>query len=188
MALLKAQYTRRRRATDQPPRSRAFFLELLLNMLIFALCAAVTLQVYAQAKLIIDESAALGTLTLEARNLAGYYKVTNGDVTELIGVLDGFGEQEGNSVVYYYNSAFQLSTAEGAYYCLVASPVQDSNQLVSTIEIRAFAIKELFDYDQARLYDRDIEEKELFCFNVVNYQGNLSRQRVEAFSGQREGV
>lgn len=173
MALLKAQYTRRKRASDQPPRSRAFFLELLLNMLIFALCAAVTLQVYAQGKLVIDESAALGTLTLEARDLAGYYKVSNGDVKELVGVLDGYGELVGNTVVYYYNSAYELSSAEGAWYKLVLSPVEGSSGLVSTMEIRAYALRELFDYAQAAVYDRNIEEKELFCFEVVNYQGSL---------------
>jgi Tfp pilus assembly protein PilE len=57
-------------------RSRAFFLELVLDIVIFALCAAVALQVFVHARLVSDRSVATTRLSLEAQQLAEGFKAT----------------------------------------------------------------------------------------------------------------
>jgi len=158
MALLSAQSNSSRRDTYQPPRSRAFFLELLLNMLVFALCAVIALQVFAQGKLATDQSAALSKLTLEARDLAAQYKVTNGDLSELVteGTRGDFGVLGNDgSLTYYYDNSFQLTGDTGARYRLVLSPAQSTNDLVSVIQITGYTL-----------------DDEIFSFEVANYQGS----------------
>ena len=163
MAALVKQTSPRRRGTQQPPRSRAFFLELLLNMLVFALCAVIALQVFAEAKMTTDRSAALSTLTIEAKDLAGHYKVTNGDVSELVSgaVRGSFGELNSSGVLtYYYDRSFELTEASNAYYWLELAPVQGMGASVAAIEVSA--------YQYGTGSDDEIEL--LFSFTVVNYQ------------------
>jgi hypothetical protein len=56
-------------------RSRAFFLELVVDIAIFAFCAVIALQVFVQARVSSDESAALTHLSLEAQQVAETFKV-----------------------------------------------------------------------------------------------------------------
>ena len=163
MAALSKQTAPRRRGASQPPRSRAFFLELLLNMLVFALCSVVALQVFAEAKMTTDRSAALSTLTIEAKELAGYYKVTSGDVGELVSsaVRGDFGELTSNgALVYYYDRSYQLTEASSAYYWLELAPVLGMGGSAKGIEISA--------YQMGPPSGDSIDL--LFNFTVVNYQ------------------
>jgi len=153
------------RGTAQPPRSRAFFLELLLNMLIFALCAAVTMQVFAEGKLTTDEAAALTTLTLNAESLAETYKALDGDLDSLTlfhGGQEVTGELTGaGALVYYYDRDLELTTAENARNILVLSPVASGHDLVETIEITGYAGEdELFSFEVSRFQpsEREVED------------------------------
>ena len=167
MALLSSQHAPRSRGTTQPPRSRAFLLELLLNMLIFALCAVIALQVFVEGKLVTDESAALSRLTLDAQDLAGHYKVSSGDVSELASsaVRGGQGELSGDATVtFYYDSSLEPSDAANARYRLVLAPTAFATQTasagdrLSAITITGYTL-----------------EEELFSFEVVNYQSQGGR-------------
>ena len=169
MAILSKQSILVKRGASHPPRSRAFFLEFLLNMLIFALCAVIALQVFVQGKLVTDQSAALSTLTLDAKDLAGYYKVTNGDVKELasVEIKGAVGELASDgSLTYYYSRSLQPSEAEDARYRLVltsTSPAPSAasssglSSPLSTMQISAYV-------------DASEAEEELFSFEVVNYR------------------
>jgi hypothetical protein len=101
----------------QAPRSRAFLLEMLLNMLIFALCAVVTLQLFAVAKTTIDQSHALTRLSIEAESLAESFKAVDGQVDALEELL---GEDLGSDLVLtrYYDSELAPAAAEAAAYTL----------------------------------------------------------------------
>jgi len=132
-------------------------------MLVFALCAVVALQVFTEAKMTTDRAAALSTLTIEAKELAGYYKVTNGDVSELVasGVRGDFGELSSSGVLrYYYDRDFQLTEANASYYWLELAPVLGMGSSVSAIEIIAY---QMGPSTGDSVY-------ELFSFTVVNYQ------------------
>lgn len=163
MALLNnAQPATRRRGAAQPPRSRAFFLELIINVVIFALCAVVVLQVFVEAKLSTDESAALTTLTLHAETLAETYKVFDGELDALM-LFAASEEVRGEltdkgALVFYYNSALELSSADDARYRLVLSPSEPSvsdaqGSLVNAVEIAGYAT-----------------DQELFRFETTQYQ------------------
>ncbi|MDR1359288.1 MAG: hypothetical protein LBJ48_08085 [Coriobacteriales bacterium] len=175
MALLKADRTQERRGTSQPPHSRAFFLEFLLNMLIFAACAVVALQVFAQGRIATDESAALTILTLDAETLAETYKVGNEELGQLASSLEDSGlkgELTGEgSLVYYYNNQLEISSAEDARYTLVLTPVASTGGPVGVIEIAG--------------YDR---QRQLFGFEITQYrpdgQGQILEQNQEAAQGQ----
>ncbi|MCL2806895.1 MAG: hypothetical protein FWD27_01815 [Coriobacteriia bacterium] len=113
-----------RRTASQPPRSRAFLLELLLNMFVFSLCAAIALQIFVHGKLATDESAALSHLMLEAKDLAGHYKVSNGELGELAQNEDraayAYLEDDGK-LVYYYDKNLQLCESYDGRYRLELS-------------------------------------------------------------------
>jgi Tfp pilus assembly protein PilE len=82
-----------RRSVSRSPRSRAFFLELLLNMFIFAVCAVVVLQVFAESQLTTSRSAATAQLSLDAEALAENFKASGG---------------EPGAQTYYYDSNLEL--------------------------------------------------------------------------------
>lgn len=161
MALLSPQRVAQKRERYQAPHSRAFFLELLLNMLIFTLCAVVVLQVFVEGKRVTDESNALTHLTLEAKDLAGYYKVSDGEVGQLAstGERDGFGElSPDGTLTYYYDTSMSFTTAADARYRLVISPAAGENSLITAMQIAAFS-----------------GEEELFSITVAHYRSQGSR-------------
>jgi Tfp pilus assembly protein PilE len=100
--------------------SRAFFLEIVLNLVIFALCAAVCLQVFAQAKITSDRSEALSHMSIEAQTVAENFKVLNGDAARLSSALGA--TREGNTLWLYYDADFkQVSSASEASHTLIVN-------------------------------------------------------------------
>ena len=119
----------------QPPRSRAFFLELLLNMLIFALCAVVALQVFVEGKLISDDSAAYTRLTIDAESLAEEFKVSDGQLSSLSlpdreGVVEGDG-----TLTFYYNRNLEPAGPEDAVYSIKLVQTSKPGDLVNTVAV-----------------------------------------------------
>ena len=151
-----------KRGASQPPRTRAFLLEMLLNMLIFALCAVVALQIFVQGKIATNESEALTILTLDAETLAETFKVSEGDLGSL--TLSGLdGEFEGKltadgTLIFYYNTEMRHTTAEEAQYTLELTPTEEGNDQINTIEIAGHS-----------------KEKEFFSFQVAQFQPEEGR-------------
>jgi type II secretory pathway pseudopilin PulG len=137
------------RSKSTPPQSRAFFFEMLLNMIIFALCATVALQVFVESKLTIDKSESLNQLTLRAESLAEAYKSTNGEITDLAKTL-GI-KPDGQPVVEYYDLELNPSSESDAKYSLVCKINKQQPLSIGTITA----------YES---------ETELFTFEVKNYQ------------------
>lgn len=174
MALQQVRRSAGRRGTSHPPRSRAFFLELLLNMLIFALCAVVVLQVFAEGKITTDESAALTQLTLDAEALAEDYKASQGNLEELLLRGEQGQIEEDGSLTYYYNNDFELvqtdanvdaaagtaqlaqdgASVQTVAYTLRLSPVACEGEFTQCVQITATTSS----------------EDELFSFMVTSYQ------------------
>lgn len=155
MALAKVQRTPGSRGVNQTPRSRAFLLELLLNIIIFAVCALVALHVFVEGRRSIEESAALTQITLDAQSLAESYKVSTGEplTLELEGARGVLGKD--GSLTYYYNSALEYSGADEARYTLLLTTVEGVSSLVDVIEIAG--------------YDTNTDEM-LLTFKVTRYQ------------------
>lgn len=154
MALKKIRRTPGNRGgAVNPPRSRAFFLELLVNMLIFTLCAVVALLVFLEAKVVTDEAATLTQLSLDAETLAEEYKVYGTHPTELLLHDDDLnaetlGEVSTEGVLtYYYDRNHDLCSAEEAIHSLVVEPLDSNNEQISAIEITAYTEDDvLFSY------------------------------------------
>jgi hypothetical protein len=146
------------RGAAKTPRSRAFFLEMLLNMLLFALCATVLVQVFAQARITSDESSALTQLSFDAQNLAEHYKATGGDLQALNAALGLPGGSVSADIVlsYHYDSSFAPVAADEARYRLVVTPIVGST--LPTVIIEA--------------YDNELEDSHvpLLSYRVSQYQ------------------
>lgn len=156
MALEKIQRSPARRGAAQPPRSRAFFLELLLNMLIFALCAVVALQVFVEGKVVTDESAALTRLTLDAETLAEEFKASDGEVSSLeLASLEGTSGEDG-TLTYYYDANLEPTNEDAAAYQLHVAPVDTGSELISAIELTGYAADDpLFSYEVTHYQARE---------------------------------
>ena len=160
MALQRIQRPTAKRGAAQPPRTRAFLLEMLLNMLIFALCAVVALQIFVQGKIATNESEALTVLTLDAETLAETFKVSEGDLSTLtLASLDG--ETKGKltaegTLVFYYNHELRQTNADGAQYTLELAPKEEGDDRVNTIEIVGHSSdKEFFSFEVAQFKPKE---------------------------------
>lgn len=98
-------------------RSRAnssiFLIELAIVILIFSLCAAITMRVFAGAHQMTRESEALGRGVIAAQSLAECYKAASGDPAQTA-ALSG-GAQDGNTVRVYYGGDWSRVQADAAY-------------------------------------------------------------------------
>lgn len=153
MALKKIRRTPSRSGAAAPPRSRAFFLELLINMFIFMLCAVVALLVFLEAKTVTDEAATLTQLSLDAKTIAEEFKVQGADALDAALFAEREPEaaeassNENGTLTYYYNHELEFAAADEAAHSLVVAPVSGSNDLVSVVQISAYTSEEeLFTY------------------------------------------
>jgi hypothetical protein len=97
--------------------SRAFFLELVLDLVVFALCATVCLQVFASAKSDSDLSAATSHLSIEAQVIAEEFKAVNGDLDALRALVPE-AEIVDSTLNLYYDKDLNSTTAPEAVYLL----------------------------------------------------------------------
>jgi len=98
------------------PASRALFLELVLDLVIFAICATVCVQVFASAKLASETSAAYSTLGIEAQSLAEGFDACDGDAAALAQRFAA--DLDGSTLTLYYDRDFQQVHSDAAIYTL----------------------------------------------------------------------
>jgi len=111
--------------------SRSFFLELVLDILIFTICALICLQVFAQAHLESSRSAAQSQLGIEAVRVAELFKAGNTDTNSLAVLLEA--ERDGNTLSWYYSKDLDAVTKGEAFYTLTC--VIDDSQVVKLAKI-----------------------------------------------------
>jgi len=100
----------------KPTSSRSFFLELVLDILVFTVCALICLQVFAQAHIESSRSAAQSQLGIEAERIAEYFKAGNSDTKSLAALLDG--DRDGDTLSWYYNRDLEPVGSDEAFYVL----------------------------------------------------------------------
>jgi Tfp pilus assembly protein PilE len=124
--------------------TRALFLELVLVLVIFAICAVICLQVFASAHLESARSAALSRLSIEAQEIAEVFK-SGADETTLLAALPS-ARQEGDAIVCAYDRNLSLVSSDQAYFMLTC--VIDDSQSVRKARIALTeGSTELFVYD-----------------------------------------
>jgi Tfp pilus assembly protein PilE len=124
--------------------TRALFLELVLVLVIFAICAVICLQVFASARLESARSAALSRLSIEAQEIAEVFK-SGADEDALLAALPA-ARQEGGVIVCAYDRDLLLVSSDQAYFTLTC--VIDNSQPVKKARIvLTEGSTELFVYD-----------------------------------------
>jgi hypothetical protein len=124
--------------------TRALFLELVLDLAIFSICAIICLQVFAGAHLESVRSAAFSRLGIEAQEIAEAFKSGTDDVATL--ALRPASQREGDAVVWYYDQDLSPTSRDEAYFILTC--VIDDSQSVkqARITLREGA-DQLFEYE-----------------------------------------
>ncbi|MDR1714162.1 MAG: hypothetical protein LBR39_08455 [Coriobacteriales bacterium] len=101
-------------------KSRALFLELVLNLLVFAICAVVCIQVFSTAKVASEQSAAYSALSAEAQSQISAFKANT----------EGYSPQ-----TLYFDQEFAPVSEAAAVYTLRCETGSDSG--LATISLTA---------------------------------------------------
>lgn len=128
----------------KPTTTRALFLELVLDLVIFSVCAIICLQVFASAHLESVRSAALSQLGIEAQGIAELFKSGSGDVASLASLPAA--QREGDTVVWYYDQDLFATTKDEAHFvltCVVdeSQPVKEAHIILNEGSERLFEYK-----------------------------------------------
>jgi Tfp pilus assembly protein PilE len=99
--------------------TRAFFLELVLDLVIFGICAVISLMVFAEARTESLRSAALSQLGLEAQKIAEQFRSGNEGTAALAALPNA--QKEGDSVIWYYDRDLTPTTDSEAYFTLTCA-------------------------------------------------------------------
>jgi Tfp pilus assembly protein PilE len=124
--------------------TRALFLELVLVLVIFAVCAVICLQVFASAHLESARSAALSRLSIEAQELAEVFK-SGADETTLLAALPA-ARQEGDVIICAYDQNLSPVSGGQGYFTLTCV-IDDSQPVKKARIVLAEGSTELFVYD-----------------------------------------
>lgn len=119
--------------------SSLFLIELAFVVLIFSVCAAVCIGVFAQAQTMSRESDNLSKSVLVAETLAENYKASGGDLSLLGGTDNGDG-----GVIILYDNTWSPTTGGRAFYALIYSEN-------GYADIRIYAVGETADTELYRL-------------------------------------
>ena len=135
--------------------SRAIFLELVLDLLIFAVCAVICLQVFAHAYRESVRSTAISELGVEAQQIAEQFKAGNGQLSAIEAATYPNSYQDGDRVFLYYDQELNAAGADDAHFIL--SCEIDSSQPLK----------------QAKIVLTEViggSSSQLFAFDVSSYQ------------------
>jgi Tfp pilus assembly protein PilE len=124
--------------------TRALFLELVLVLVIFAVCAVICLQVFASAHLESARSAALSRLSIEAQEIAEVFK-SGADEAALLAVLPA-ARQEGDVIVCAYDQDLSPVSGDQGYFTLTCV-IDDSQPVRKARIVLVEGSTELFVYD-----------------------------------------
>ncbi|HBT95183.1 MAG TPA: hypothetical protein DEB24_03350 [Coriobacteriia bacterium] len=127
--------------------SRAFFLELVLVFVIFAVCSIICLQVFAASEQERIRSLAMTELGITSQRIAEAFKADGGDING--SDLVDSAERVGSLYVWSYDKDLNVVEREEAYFTLTfeAAGSDKTNRVeVATITLSEGS-SELFSYD-----------------------------------------
>ena len=104
---------------NKPSKSGIFMIELVINIGLFALCAAVSIGIFVRAELMSRTSYDLVKATGEVRNIIECWKSYGGDMTEVASKFSA--NVEGKAAYFYYDDDWNL---------LEASDVQNQSYVI----------------------------------------------------------
>ncbi len=124
-------------------KSGLFLMELILVILLFAISAAICLQMFTYASLTVQKAENLSDATLVARSGAECYQATTGDLTQVSSILGGTVEGDTLTVGYdnQWNSVsdhpqYEMTlTAEGSKADIAVVEIGESDPIY-TLTVR----------------------------------------------------
>jgi len=137
----------------QTSRSRAFFLELVLDLVVFALCALISMQVFFEARIISNNSSALSHLTIEAQVIAETFKAKDGNAEAIVLAVRSRNNasasgsivviEKDSIITFFYDRSFLLTTQDDAYYRIEC--VIEGSGALKVAHIKVYdKVKEIF--------------------------------------------
>jgi hypothetical protein len=105
-------------AKRQAARSRAFFLELVLNLVIFVFCAAICLQVFATGYESSRHSSDLSHLSITCETIAEEFKAAGGDLGAVAAAYGAPAPDESGTCRVYFNAEYVLTADTSAPYMI----------------------------------------------------------------------
>ncbi|NCB50556.1 MAG: hypothetical protein EOM54_01560 [Clostridia bacterium] len=120
--------------------------ELSLMLLIFSLCAAICLSVFAASRKTARESGALGNAAAWAQSAAEAYRAAKGDVAEAAELIGAEVTQDGFAC--YFDESWAQASESGADYALILSEtgenaaniaVTDDAETLFSLNVKAVA-------------------------------------------------
>ena len=136
--------------------SRAIFLELVLDLLIFAVCAVICLQVFAYAYRESVRSTAISELGVEAQHIAEQFKAGNGKLSAIDAIAYSNSYQDGETVFLYYDQELNAVSADDAHFIL--SCEIDSSQPLKRAKI---VLTEVMGDSSSQLFEFDVSSYQL---------------------------
>jgi Tfp pilus assembly protein PilE len=128
--------------------SRVLFLELVLDLVVFAICAVICLQVFAEARQEADRSEAITQLGIEAQEIGELFKSGQSDAASLAAATNA--TLNGSTLTWYFDHDLKEAQSDKAYFvmtCVIddSQPVKQAQ--ISLAEALAEGSENLFDYD-----------------------------------------
>ena len=115
-------------------RTRLFLLEMMVNLLIFCVCAAICLMTFSHAYSLSAESRAAEQAQRLTENAAAAFRASGGDLTALPGLLSG--RCEGDSFTAWYSQDGQpVRESRGIYRLTVRRRALDHHVLEAHIAV-----------------------------------------------------
>ena len=111
-----------------------FLMELLIMLLVFAVSAAICLQVFAGARRISDDSRRLEAAVLQAQTVAEYWKASHGDLEETAEQMGTLSDENGFVIYDEENWLHTKFTCKGATAYIV---VIDGDEEIFSLECEA---------------------------------------------------
>ncbi len=108
-----------------------FLVELVINCLIFTICAAVCLNLFVRGFQESKESQDLSMATLAAQNIAEVLKATNANEKEMAEAIIVSSE----NIIYYNENWENIQNQEGSMFTASINTLKDEEFMSSVIEI-----------------------------------------------------
>ncbi len=117
--------------TTGASKSGLFLMELLAVILLFSVCAAVCLQLFAYANVTAQNAENLSYGAMVSYSCAACYQATDGDLQQMATLLEG--KVDGDTVVVLYDQEWQPTTQVGCYQLLCV--VSGTTATITVVEL-----------------------------------------------------
>lgn len=121
--------------TSSRSKSGLFLMELIIVVVFFAICAAICMKVFAQAKKYNDTGYQLNNATVLCQNCAECFRAYDGNVIKTADKL-GAAESSAEKAVFYYGSDFKsVSSVKKAYYSMTLTRTLANGTYTAVINV-----------------------------------------------------